>query len=401
MVSPKGWPRRRWVASGLIVALSMVVILTYPWWLSVWHVNRGWLELNAALLDEHLSAPERERRLVRAGAAFQRALQWNPRNGWAYHNLGVIYQNGQDYPAAAEAFSLAVALNPGDVNSAVRLGEVYLALGREPAAIKVYRQANLGFHLVAQGRQRMRNGDRAQAESLYRLAIEVDPDRPEAFAALGELYAEQGKTDEAITAYRSAIEREREGERRYLWLGQTYRLQGRWAEAIAAYRQVIARDPRNVRAYAEIGWILYYGQRQPQAAISQLEQAVRMAPGYLWNYVTLGQIYADLGDCGQAGEWFGVAERLRPGDWLAADLHATLGACHHRQGQEKEAIAQWQQAIRLRPEPSWWYHFQLGEVYRANGQYRPAIEEYQQVLELDPTNERARSRLAELWWSAD
>ena len=141
MVSPKGWPRRHWVVIGLVVASLMVAALTWPWWLSVWNLNRGWLELDAALLDEHLSAPEREQRLARAGAAFQRALQWNPRNGWAYHNLGVIYQSGRDYPAAAEAFSLAVALNPGAVNSAVRLGEGYLALGRKPAAIEVWRRA--------------------------------------------------------------------------------------------------------------------------------------------------------------------------------------------------------------------------------------------------------------------
>jgi tetratricopeptide (TPR) repeat protein len=63
--------------------------------------------------------------------------------------------------------------------------------------------------------------------------------------------------------------------------------------------------------------------------------------------------------------------------------------------QYDEAIADYNEAIRLRPQYAKTY-FNRGSAYRKKGQNEQAIADYQKALELSPDLENVKAKLLEL-----
>jgi tetratricopeptide (TPR) repeat protein len=88
------------------------------------------------------------------------------------------------------------------------------------------------------------------------------------------------------------------------------------------------------------------------------------------------------------------ALRIKPG-LAEAEAHSNLGAIFQRMGKLPEAVAQYEQALRSKPD----YvkaHFNLGLALEKLGRTPEAIEHYQQALRLRPDLAAARNALARL-----
>ena len=57
------------------------------------------------------------------------------------------------------------------------------------------------YHVLAAAREAYWLHDHQEAESLYRQLIALDPDNPDGYGELGNLYFTQGKWEEAASAY--------------------------------------------------------------------------------------------------------------------------------------------------------------------------------------------------------
>ncbi|KAF8894922.1 hypothetical protein CPB84DRAFT_1682556 [Gymnopilus junonius] len=64
-----------------------------------------------------------------------------PTNAWAWKALGVVKFHYKDYPAAIQAFQIALRVVPDDQSLWVRLGEAYTKAGRHTAALKALAHA--------------------------------------------------------------------------------------------------------------------------------------------------------------------------------------------------------------------------------------------------------------------
>lgn len=90
---------------------------------------------------------ERGARLMRSGdavgarAAFERALELNPRLSAAHDGLGELSFSRSNYAAAARHGKKAVAYSPGNLDSRIRLGDALFKLGDYEAAIEHYQYA--------------------------------------------------------------------------------------------------------------------------------------------------------------------------------------------------------------------------------------------------------------------
>jgi TolB-like protein/DNA-binding winged helix-turn-helix (wHTH) protein/Tfp pilus assembly protein PilF len=117
--------------------------------------------------------------LAGAEVAYQRAIELNPNNGWAYANYGLLLIQSLGRPAeAVRYFEKAVALNP--LSSSVRsvLGKGLAAAGRTDEGIR-----------------------------LLHALIEADPDHLANYWRLGQVYAlSLGRMDEAIRWFVRALE---------------------------------------------------------------------------------------------------------------------------------------------------------------------------------------------------
>ena len=79
-----------------------------------------------------------------------------------------------------------------------------------------------------------------------------------------------------------------------------------------------------------------------------------------------------------------------------ANYYYELGKIYRKQERYEEAIAAYQQAIQLDPKNAR-YHYELGEVYRKQERYEEAIAAYQQATNLDPKDTFSHYELGNIY----
>ncbi|MGD0281007.1 MAG: tetratricopeptide repeat protein, partial [Dissulfurispiraceae bacterium] len=122
----------------------------------------------------------------------------------------------------------------------------------------------------------------------------------------------------------------------------------------------------------------------------------------LWTYViksgpedvplahnNLGIAYASKGQLDLAVAEYQTALRLKP-DY--AEAHFNLGIAYASKGQLDPAVAEYQTALRLKPAYTE-VHNNLGIAYASKGQLDPAVAEYQTALRLKPDNAEVHNNL--------
>ena len=77
----------------------------------------------------------------------------------------------------------------------------------------------------------LRQGKTAEAESMFRKAIQLNPLKPEAYLNLGALLTNRGKYNEAILNYKQAIDLDPNQRTAYINLALTYEKMGDTARA--------------------------------------------------------------------------------------------------------------------------------------------------------------------------
>ena len=208
--------------------------------------------------------------LDEAEAMYRRILRANPRNGDAWHLLGVARLQRQDLAEAERAIraALGIVKAPGYL---ANLGVVLRGLGRSAEAVETYREAlrltpetpalhyNLGIALMELGRTE-------EAVAAYRAALDRQPIYPEAFNNLGITLNALGRFDEAAEAFRRALE-QRPGHTEATYnLGIALHEQGRLDEATTAFRSALGQDPARPEIHNNLGLALHDSGESAQAA---------------------------------------------------------------------------------------------------------------------------------------
>lgn len=208
-----------------------------------------------------LDASQAER-LQRSEKFFQKALEWNPQNVWAYQGLSRVFFARREYSLCIET-----------------LRRMQKICERPGASVR---------WLVAQGKKDLFYGKLVSAEKSFKLAIALSPDYGGSYEALGELYAQRRGVLKAITAYHRALELgvERAGQV-YFKLGRIYLSQtGEMDKATVALQRAVERlwemsTWEKVAAYYDLGLALKIQQRFPEAE-EAFQKVLWLAPESYW-----------------------------------------------------------------------------------------------------------------------
>ncbi len=221
-----------------------------------------------------------ERRYPEAVEAFTHYAGTKPENPWGHYMLGLSSWKAGEYEAAEAAFDRAIELDPRHVKSFLNLARVYLdteraedALVRIEEALVVDPGSSVAFRL--QGRAHHQLGELDRAVESYREAILIDEQDAWSMNNLGLILIEQERFMEALPPLARAVELRGDVAVFQNNLGMALERTGYFTLAEEAYKSAVAIDGSHEKAFVNL------------ARVEALEDEVGLEP-------------VDLGDLAQS-----------------------------------------------------------------------------------------------------
>ena len=289
-----------------------------------------------------------ERQPADAVAALRRAVELLPSESRPRYLLGLAQERSGDFSGAAESFAGATRLDPKDLDSLTRLGQVLLRLGKS-----------------------------ADAEGKFRAALELQANSPEALEGLAQSLDQQ-KKPQAVDAYRNYLAAEPDDKAARLRLVHLLVEQQKYDEAVAENAKDNAGQPATVddlklRADIEIN------QKKLDEAITTLRRAIALAPNDAQLHGGLGRIYLEKRQFADAEKELKAALELDRNNlaywkdlsstyYLAGNYQAALAALDVLGKAEAGGAGTW---------------FIRALCYDKLNQVQPALDAYRKFLELD------------------
>ena len=289
-----------------------------------------------------------EKQPAAAVAALRRAVELLPSESRPRYLLGLAQERSQDFSGAAESFAGATRLDPKDLDSLTRLGQVLLRLGKS-----------------------------ADAEGKFRAALELQPNSPEALQGLAQSLDQQ-KKPQAVDAYRNYLAAEPDDKAARLRLVHLLVEQQKYDEAVAENAknnagQAATVDDLKLRADIEIN------QNKLDEAITTLRQAIALAPNDAQLHGGLGRIYLQKRQFADAEKELKAALEL---DRNNLAYWKDLGSTYYLAGNYQAALATLDVIGKAETggAGSW---FIRALCYDKLNQVQPALDAYRKFLELD------------------
>ncbi|HMC90058.1 MAG TPA: DUF6165 family protein [Gemmataceae bacterium] len=243
-------------------------------------------------------------------------------------------------------------------------------------------------HVLSLGWSHYQAGNPAQAEQVFRQALDLDPDNADVWCLLGIVCRAQGHHAAAVASYREALKRRPDFVEGLNNLGNVLVDQGQFEEAADCYRQVLRLRPDYAQAHNNLG-VAYRFQGKFADAAACYREALRLKPDYTDACNNLGDALKALGQLHEAAGHYERALRLNPN---YAEAHNNLGTALVKLGRFDEAIAHHQRALELKPRfADAWNN--LANAYLAQRKPQEAVSSYREALRIRPDYAEALSNL--------
>jgi lipoprotein NlpI len=139
------------------------------------------------------------------------------------------------------------------------------------------------------------------------------------------------------------------------------------------------------------GW--WWAKKDPDHALSDCNEAIKVASTYAPAYINRGNAYLSKGDFEHAFGDFNEAIRLDP---KSAWAYSARGDLYKAKGDFDHALADFNEAIRLDPNYAIAFFFR-GDLYKRLGNFDRAMADLNEAIRLDPNDAKAyffRGRLS-------
>ena len=191
----------------------------------------------------------------------------------------------------------------------------------------------------------------AEAEGALRAVAAAQPDAPQPYARLGDIFRTRSRFPESVAAYDSALARiatPQPGDWTLFYArGIANERSDRWPQAEADFQRALQLSPEQpyVLNYLAYTWV-ERGENLTEAR-RMLERAVALRPQDGNIADSLGWALFKLGDIAGAVRWLERAVELEPRNSVINDH---LGDAYWVAGRRNEARFQWQRALAMEPE---------------------------------------------------
>lgn len=219
--------------------------------------------------------------------------------------------------------------------------------------------------------------DLLAAVSSFREVLRYDPTHTTAIYDLGLLLVEMARLPEAITTFEALIAVVPDFAAAHAELGSVLALAGRHAEAVECYRRALRIEPGEALYQYNLGTSLVTIGRLDEA-IAAYRTCLSVNPQNPDAAGNLGATLGLLGRWQEAIPWHRRETEIRPSD----RAYTNLGVALLETDAVEEAIAAFQEAVRLEPEsaPAW---AQLGAALAESECFADAEAALRRAIALD------------------
>jgi len=285
------------------------------------------LAINSELAEAYNNrglALNEKREFDKAIADCNQALSINPKLAQAYNNRGQAWNHKREYAKAIADCNQALTLNPKLANAYINRGVAWGEKGERDKAIADFDQAlaispddynalnNIGVFLWKKAQEQDNNAAKAEAAGDLEAAkayheksvalkndakahwirgISIHPTATDIHSNLGFAYREEKNLDAAERHLKEAVRLKPISPRPHNNLGRLFLSRSDNCEA--EVREAQAKGKSNAEAEAN-------AKRFRQAAIEELEQAVKLDGTLLEARLNLGQVYISLNELDKA-----------------------------------------------------------------------------------------------------
>ena len=216
-------------------------------------------------------------------------------------------------------------------------------------------------------------------------ALVVTGVNPVAEDMLGQMLWKEGQYDLAMVRFQTAFEAapdftvaRSDLANALNWSGRTLAAQGRLEDAVTQFQDAARLYPDNPDANLELGVALVASGRTNEAT-QWLSAALRLEPDLIEKNVRDSLIFEQNGQWDAALRCLTIATWLQPGD---TTNHENLGLFCLHHSRLDEAVAQFEEAIRLRPDAA--AHGHLGLALALQAKDAAAIAHYETAMRMKP-----------------
>ena len=279
-------------------------------------------------------------------------------HGITYHNIGIVYQEQQQWQQALDAYQRALELKEQH-GQQHQLGVTYHQIG-----------------MVYEDQQQWQ-----QALDAYQRALELQEQHGQqhqlgvTYHQIGIVYQEQRQWQQALEAYQRSLElyeqhgQQHEAGDTHHQIGMVYQEQRQWQPALAAYQRALELQEQHGQQQAlgqthhQIG-IVYQEQQQWQPALDAYQHALELK------------------------EQHGQQQML-------GKTYHQIGIVYQQQRQWQQALDAYQRALELKEQQGQQHemggtYYLIGSVYELQGELSSACAYYHRALAaeraLDPPN---------------
>ena len=221
------------------------------------------LTAQAQTLKEAIRLNENEQQDA-ASSIFQSLIAKEPTNGTNYYYFGTNLIDAEKPDSAAIIFAQGLKADPTNPLNTIGMGELQLLKGNlsdaKPLIDKAVQMgAGKNATVLMEAGEAYIHYKKAKdvitAQTLLEQAAKLDPNNPEVYNKLGDLYNELNNGTEAANNYNKALALDKNQVKAVLHKGQLYKQATNFDGATTEFQNALQIDPNFAPAYRELGEI--------------------------------------------------------------------------------------------------------------------------------------------------
>jgi Flp pilus assembly protein TadD len=388
--------------------------------------NLGFLEWN-----EHELEPAR--------VALDHAVELSPSDSFAHYYLGRVLLDEQLYAQAIREIESSGVPLPPDTSFSIQLATAHIALGNKDKARKlleqlatiplddqqsihvaslflVLRENDSAIRIIQQLSKSPSTPENlwrqfdlalayllagnygqaiAQADFYQHAVTRGDAtahESAEAWTILGIAAADLKQNDRSLKAFHKAADLAPCNEENWLNLTRALMELSRYSDAISSVQDGLAANPKSYALHLRMGAAQLAAGHYAEAE-KVFRDLVSAGDPLPTGYVGLAQVLLRTGRTQEASAELAIAEQKLGPNFLISYFR---GLAFNRSGKPDEAIAAFQDALKLDPSYAE-AHLSLGKTEMSLGRLDAAITELQEALRLTPNDDQARRLLSQAY----